>query len=81
MKKLFLLFLILVAPAQANDSAVTGVGGRWKRLDKEHSSVKMVSETVDIWIRGREFYTTEANFVFHNDGPAVVVEMGFPEED
>lgn len=71
--------LLFAAPASANDSRVTGVGGRWRQLQGEDSSVRMVSETVDIRIRGCGFYTTEANFIFHNDGPAKTVEMGFPE--
>jgi hypothetical protein len=67
-----------VLAAVANDTAVTGVGGTAHRLNREHASVRMVSEHVGITVFPGVYEVT-ATFVFHNDGPACTVEMGFPE--
>lgn len=80
MKRLLFLGLILLASSvRADDSAVTGASGHVHRLGGEHTSVRMVSETVDIRVRDFASYTTDATFVFHNDGAATTVKMGFPE--
>lgn len=76
---LVLLFLFAVASAaRANDRSLVGVGGSWKVLAGEHSSVRMVNETVRVDI-GRKTFDVKATFVFRNEGPPVVVHMGFPE--
>jgi hypothetical protein len=80
-KKIFSLSLvlgILAVGAKANDSNATGIGGRWRMLKGEETTVQMVREHVRIVPSGDEFQTT-ADFVFRNHGPATTVVMGFPE--
>lgn len=67
-----------VSAAQANDSAVQGVGGSLQPLKGEHSQVRMVRETVRLDIY-RNYYDVNVRFIFHNDGRATVTAMGFPE--
>jgi len=64
----------------ANDSAVTGIGGRWRMIKGEHRQVQMVSEHVRIVQQKSGDFLTTADFVFRNHGPATTVKMGFPEE-
>jgi hypothetical protein len=89
MKKL-LAYLTLLScfmagstPGAANDSAITGVSGtpgnmKATQLAGEHSSVRMVRETVSMTL-GQTDYVTDARFEFRNDGAATTVKMGFPE--
>jgi hypothetical protein len=81
-------FTALSNVAQANDSAVRGVGGSWRPLKGEHRSVRMVREDVNINVGLRYSkivegdyagYDVTANFVFRNYGAAQWVNMGFPE--
>ncbi|MBI2301982.1 MAG: hypothetical protein HYU66_24020 [Armatimonadetes bacterium] len=70
------LVIWLASEARADDGAISGVGGAPK-LMKEHPSVRMVRETVEIWVpEGR----VVARFTFRNLSrrPADVL-MGFPE--
>lgn len=80
MKPLLFLTLVLglLRPVSANDSASSGIGGRWRMLKAEHRSVQMVSERVVIDGRRLSFRTT-ADFVFRNHGRAQWVSMGFPD--
>jgi hypothetical protein len=89
MKKLFLGFALLLAigagstPGTANDSAISGVSGtpgnlKATQLAGEHSSVRMVRETIAMTL-GQTDYVTDARFEFHNGGAATTVKMGFPE--
>lgn len=73
-----LLCLLLAIAAFANDSAVTGEGGRVSRIKGEKTSVRMVKETVRMDLYP-DYYDVTADFLFQNDGPAVTVTMGFPE--
>jgi hypothetical protein len=73
---IFCLALALGPAARADDGAVRGVGGA-VQLMQGHPSVRMVSEVVRIQVPEAR---VSARFVFHNDGPPVTVEMGFPEE-
>jgi len=84
MRKLFLVFLLpfvplATRPANANDSAVSGVGGRWQMQRAEHRTVSMERENVAIAVRPDASYAVTADFVFRNYGAATQVMMGFPE--
>lgn len=73
-----LLWLVwLGGTALANDTWVEGAGGTIKAMD-EHPSVAMKSELVEVAIT-ESTATVHCTFVFHNDGPATRVKMGFPE--
>jgi len=85
MKKLLLVFASLLFAAQsfANDSAVSGTSGTPGNLKAtvlagEHKTIRMVREQIEMKV-GRDDYVTDANFIFHNDGAATTVRMGFPE--
>lgn len=85
MKKILLVCASLFFAGQtfANDSAISGVSGtpgnlKATQLAGEHKNIRMVREHIEMQI-GRDDYVTEARFVFHNDGPATSVKMGFPE--
>lgn len=77
----FLLAALLAFPAlsRANDTSVAGIGGRWQIVQKEHPSIRMVKEKIDLTLTPNRTYTTVAEFVFQNNGPATRVQMGFPE--
>ena len=72
------LSVLCFSNANANDGRITGVGGRWQFLKDEKTSVRMVREWIKMRVRANE-YKVEATFIFHNDGQATRVEMGFPE--
>jgi hypothetical protein len=63
----------------ADDSAITW-GGNPQML-QGHPTVQMVSEKVVVTVHpGENFYTdVDCNFVFHNDGAACDVRIGFPD--
>ena len=69
----------LALGARADDAGVDGVSGGPEFTHGKHSTIQMVSETVDITIDKSDNYTTDANFLFQNFGPAITVQMGFPE--
>lgn len=73
------LFLTMPLAARANDSAVQGVGGRWKRLQEGKTAVQMVRENVLLNLDQRDSYKVTADFIFRNHGRATTVKMGFPE--
>jgi hypothetical protein len=88
-KNVLLLAAVVIAStlARANDSAIQGSGGtptvigstgKVQVLKGEHPAIRMVRETVAMTIGARD-YNVVANFVFHNDGAARTVVMGFPE--
>lgn len=63
------------ALARADDSYVDGISGSVKPM-RPHKTIRMVSERVDMWLpKGK----VRAQFIFRNEGPATVVQMGFPE--
>ena len=72
----FLLFT-LAAPALANDTAIQGVGGAVSAME-EHPSVVMeeMEVAIDLYPERAE---VECAYLFRNTGPAVTVQMGFPE--
>lgn len=70
--------LVSASQSGANDSGIEGVGGRWRFLRGEHPNVRMVSERVELDVYERD-QNVRAAFVFHNDGAACSVKMGFPE--
>ena len=80
MKSVALLFALLLGtlPAWANDMSIIGVGGSLRPLHGQHPQVRMVREKINIDV-GQYNYTVRANFVFHNQGKATTVTMGFPE--
>ncbi len=69
--------------ARANDFEVDGIGGSWRPMSGENRNVQMVSEHVRINIfegkNSYRYYDTTVDFVFLNRGPAVNVNMAFPE--
>jgi hypothetical protein len=68
--------LCLPIRASADDGYVTGIGGAVK-LMKGHPCIRMVGEEVHVRMDTAD---VDARFVFKNDGPAVKVLIGFPEE-
>jgi len=74
----FGLCCVFAIAALANDSAVTGEGGRVSRIKGEDAGVRMVKETVRVDLYP-DYYDVTADFLFKNDGQAVTVTMGFPE--
>lgn len=79
-----LALVIGCAITKANDFGVSGVGGSWHPTGGEHRSIQMVSERIRIDIfQGKDYhryYDTTADFLFYNQGPAVSVNMAFPEK-
>lgn len=74
-----ILSLSLVASlASADDGGVRGVGGSMELIHPEHSSVRMVRETVGVKLSGQD-PRVRCVFVFKNEGKAATVKMGFPE--
>jgi hypothetical protein len=85
MKKPLLLIALcaVCVSARANDSAISGTSGtpgylKATQLAGEHKTIRMMREQIVMTI-GRNDYVTDARFVFHNDGAATTVKMGFPE--
>lgn len=83
---MLLLGFAITCAALADDGGVIGVGGAVELMHPEHSSVRMVSERVDVKItRGIEQWEVPTAkvrcvFYFRNEGPATTVKMGFPED-
>lgn len=73
------LLLALAGTAVANDTAVVGQGGRWKRQSAGKTSVQMVRETISMTIDQESSYAVQADFEFRNTGASTTVQMGFPE--
>jgi len=73
-----LLLLAIAGGLRANDSVVTGEGGRVIPVQGELTTVRMVREWVKMDVYPA-YYDVAAQFVFLNDGPATTVLMGFPE--
>jgi len=67
-----------MAGAWANDSSVVGESGRVRRMDGEHATVRMVREWVKVDVYPA-YYDVAVQFVFHNQGAATTVRMGFHE--
>ncbi|MGC4043983.1 MAG: stalk domain-containing protein [Armatimonas sp.] len=61
-----------------NDSGISGVGGSLSLIKGEHTSVRMVRETITMVLESSDYVVT-VDFVFRNEGPAATVLMGFPE--
>lgn len=80
MRKLVILSLAILftLPSQADEGPVGAVGGTVKLLDG-HPSVRMVSEYVYMKLTESKV-STSCRFVFHNEGKAVTVKMGFPQD-
>jgi hypothetical protein len=55
-----------------------GVGGSLTLLKGEHTSVRMLRESIAMVLEQKD-YSVTVDFVFQNDGPATMVTMGFPE--
>ena len=72
------IVVLLVSASHADDSALGAVGGTLQPM-VEHPSIRMVSEAVNIQV-GPEKIDVTCKFVFRNEGKAVDVKMGFPEE-
>jgi hypothetical protein len=80
MRYLLPLLAVLCLPlsaVRANDGAIS-MGGT-PRLLSSHKTVSMQSEVIRMTV-GEEKITTDCRFVFKNDGPAVTVRMGFPDQ-
>ncbi len=73
------LVLTIYGVSSANDSAISGVGGRPRMMQGEHAAIRMESENVEIFISKSKQYDVVARFNFVNDGPRATVKMGFPE--
>ena len=69
-------FLTLSQASQADDGGISFGGS--PHLLKSHKSVSMESEVVNIDIHDK-LITVDCLFVFHNQGPACTVRMGFPD--
>ena len=80
MKRLILaLWLLLICSiVKADDGAIRGIGGTVSPM-KQHPTVRMVREKVDIKLH-RDGAVVRCRFVFRNEGPAAIVKMGFPEQ-
>lgn len=72
------LALLIGVPTLADDSALGAVGGTLQPMI-QHPSVRMVSEDVNIKV-GPDNIKVACKFVFRNEGKAVDVKMGFPED-
>lgn len=75
-KSLAFLGLLAVCAAHADNAALTS-GGQPKMMD-HHPTVRMESEAVKLTVHW-DRVDTDCSFVFANDGPACVVNMGFPD--
>lgn len=85
MRYSFFIFLLLglVCPAAADDAAVYCDGGTVKLIKPEHSSVRMLWERVYAKLTSGDDSgygaRVRCEFVFKNEGPAITLQMGFPE--
>jgi hypothetical protein len=71
-----IFFLTQPIASQADDGGISFGGS--PRLLKSHKSVSMQSEVVNIDVHDKLIYV-DCLFVFHNQGPACTVRMGFPD--
>jgi hypothetical protein len=71
-----IFFLMLPVAAEADDGGISFGGS--PHLLKSHKSVSMQSEVVNIDIHDKSI-RVDCLFVFHNQGPACTVRMGFPD--
>lgn len=76
---LLIVMLCYCQWAAANDGFMDGVGGSFVPMKGEHKSIRMVREHVRMTILPDLNYRVTVDFVFHNNGPATRVLMGFPE--
>jgi hypothetical protein len=77
---LILSLALAASLAVADDGGVRGIGGSVELIHPEHSSVRMVRETVDAKLNlGNDPPHVRCVFVFKNEGKATTVKMGFPE--
>jgi|GEM_PF-5959983 len=74
---LLVVTFALAAYASADDAAITNVGGTIRLMD-EHPHVRLVAEHVHARVF-REYALVECVFILRNEGPASVVQLGFPE--
>jgi hypothetical protein len=74
---LLVLTFALAPYAGANDAAITNVGGTIRLMD-EHPHVRLVAEHVHARVF-REHALVECVFILRNDGPASLVQLGFPD--
>lgn len=74
------LSVVVLCSAQvlADDSALSGIGGRAVAPMAQHPSVRMVSETVAVRLTDKGT-RVHCEFLFRNEGKACMVTMGFPE--
>jgi hypothetical protein len=73
-----LTVLLCCVTARANDGWAVGVGGRWRLMESEHGTVRLVREAIRMDVYP-EYYDVNVEFVFKNEGVPVTVPMGFPE--
>lgn len=77
------MVLLFGIAAIADDAAIGAVGGTLMPLE-DHAAIRMVREDIHIktFKNGINSYRIEAycRFVFHNEGNATKVMMGFPED-
>lgn len=72
------LAIALANPAAKADDGGISFGGSPSLL-KGHKTVSMKSEVIKMEIH-KESIKVDCLFVFHNDGPACTVRMGFPDQ-
>ncbi len=65
------------SPSSADDGGISFGGS--PHLLKGHKSVSMRTEQIRIDVH-EKIINVDCKFVFHNDGPACTVRMGFPDE-
>lgn len=70
--------LLLVAPMVRADDGGISFGGS-PHLLNGHATVAMKDEVVKMDV-GKDVIKVDCKFVFHNDGPACTVRVGFPDE-
>lgn len=76
---IFALWLLFICSyVKADDGAIFGIGGTVAPM-KQHPTVRMVRERVDIKLH-KDGAVVRCRFVFRNEGPATIVKMGFPEQ-
>src|SRR4030042_3287578 len=73
------LFAILIPKtAFTDDSWVDVYGGAAQMRDGESTDIRMISETVRIYLEHNS-YTVDASFEFFNDGKTATLNVGFPQ--
>lgn len=71
-------FGILAIPSAWGDAAILSVSGNPRPMKKEHSTVELASETVDVYV-GKYLVDVDCKFNFKNNGPKCTVKVGFPD--